>query len=117
MEMGGKGNTRTLLAAVREVAGDLESPWFYPSIGEYSGLLEKQGFEVRSATLFDRPTPVESMEDWLKMFGGKLLAGFTEERLQEIRKSVAKILHPAMCKDGAWIVDYRRLRVVAVKPA
>ncbi|HLW77411.1 MAG TPA: methyltransferase domain-containing protein [Bryobacteraceae bacterium] len=117
LEMGGRGNTQTLLNAVREVAGELESPWFYPSVGEYSSLLEKRGFEVRFATLFERPTPLNSIEDWLEMFGGKLLVGFTVKRLQEIRKNVAEILRPAMYRDGAWMLDYRRLRVVAVKLA
>jgi trans-aconitate methyltransferase len=133
MEQGGYGNTRTVLAAVREVAGELESPWFYPTIGEYSALLERtggpqplcaskklerQGFEVRFATLFDRPTTVEGengLEDWLKMFGGKLFAGIPEDRQVEIRRELADRLRPAMYRDGNWIIDYRRLRVVAVK--
>lgn len=120
MEMGGKGNIRTLMAAVREAAGELESPWFYPSVGEYTAMLEKSGFEVRFATLFDRPTAVEGehgIEDWLTMFGGKLLGGIIGERLLKVRKNVAEMLRPKIYKDGAWIIDYRRLRVVAVKPA
>lgn len=118
MEQGGHGNTRTLLAAVRDVAGELESPWFYPTIGEYSALLERAGFEVRFATLFDRPTVVEGengLEDWLKMFGGKLFAGISEDRQREIRREVAGRLRAVMYRNGNWIVDYRRLRVVAVK--
>jgi trans-aconitate methyltransferase len=131
MEMGGKGNTRALLAAVAEVAGPvtstarttpggcaLESPWFYPSVGEYAGMLEKHGFEVRFAALFDRPTEVggeNGLEEWLVMFGGKLFTGIPESRQSEIRKAVAEKLRPAMYRDGKWILDYRRLRVVAVK--
>jgi trans-aconitate 2-methyltransferase len=146
MEMGGKGNTRTLLAAVREVVGaqrlkktserapseyrsltvaarksadsELPSPWFYPSVGEYSALLEERGFEVRFATLFDRPTTVEGengLDDWLLMFGGKLFAEISEERQREIRREVADRLRPVMFRDGNWILDYRRLRVVAVR--
>lgn len=118
MEMGGKGNTRTLLAAVRDIAGDLKSPWFYPSVGEYSALLERQGFEVRFATLFDRPTVVEGengLDDWLVMFGGKLFAGISEEKQREIREAAADRLRAVMFRDGNWIVDYRRLRIVAVK--
>jgi len=142
MEMGGRGNTRTLLAAVSEVVashrlkpvppeiashrlkpvppaeGVLQSPWFYPSVGEYSALLERQGFEVRFATLFDRPTTVEGengLDDWLSMFGGKLFAGISEERQREIRREVSDRLRPVMYRDGNWIVDYRRLRVVAVR--
>jgi trans-aconitate methyltransferase len=118
MEMGGKGNTRALLAAVTDVADRLESPWFYPSVGEYAGLLEKHGFEVRFATLFDRPTEVggeNGLDEWLVMFGGKLFAGFSEEQQREIREVVVEKLRPTMYRDGKWIVDYRRLRVVAVR--
>jgi trans-aconitate methyltransferase len=122
LEMGGKGNTRTLLAAVRdaakEVGGELQSPWFYPSVGEYSALLERQGLEVRFATLFDRPTTVEGengLDDWLVMFGGKLFAGISAEKQREIRRMAADRLRGVMYRDGNWVVDYRRLRVVAMR--
>lgn len=111
LEMGGRGNTRTLLEGVRQVAGEIPLPWFYPSIAEYAALLEAGGFEVRFATLFDRPTTVEGengLEDWLKMFGAALnLTG-------DQRTQIAATLRPRMFRDGNWIIDYRRLRVVAV---
>ena len=56
LEMGGRGNTQTLLDMVAEVAGPVEIPWYFPSVGEYAAVLESAGFEVRMATLFDRPT-------------------------------------------------------------
>jgi trans-aconitate 2-methyltransferase len=118
LEMGGVGNTKALLGAVREVAGELDLPWFYPTIGEYSALLERAGFEVRYATLFDRPTVVEGengLDDWLVMFGGKMFAGISEERKREIRTEVADRLRPLFFRDGNWTIDYRRLRVVAVR--
>ena len=53
-----------------------DSPWFYPSVAEYAGLLEQHGLEVTYALLFDRPTPLEDGErglrTWLEMFGGKM---------------------------------------------
>ncbi len=118
MEMGGVGNTKALLGAVREVAGELELPWYYPSIGEYSELLERAGFEVRYATLFDRPTVLEGengLDDWLVMFGGKMFGAVSEERKREIRLKVADKLRPVFFRDGNWTIDYRRLRVVAVR--
>jgi trans-aconitate methyltransferase len=113
LEMGGKGNTRAVLEALREVAGPLETPWYFPSVGEYASLLERHGFEVSFATLFDRPTRVEGvdgLEDWLQMFGGSMLMGLDEQR---IRHEVAERLRPKMFQDGAWVLDYRRLRVIA----
>jgi trans-aconitate methyltransferase len=115
-EMGGKGNNQTVLDALREVAGPVETPWYFPSVGEYSSLLERHGFEISFATLFDRPTRVEGedgLEDWLTMFGGFLIEKFGKARTQEIRREVANRLRSKMFRDGAWVVDYRRLRVIA----
>jgi len=103
-EFGGKGNTHS----ITEAAG--VNPWFYPTLGEYAGLLEEQGFEVRFATLFDRPTRIEgenAMEEWLKMFGAKLTSD---------PRGLAERLRPRLYRDGGWTIDYRRLRIFAVRP-
>ncbi|HLX42311.1 MAG TPA: methyltransferase domain-containing protein [Bryobacteraceae bacterium] len=118
LEMGGHGNTRTVLAAVREVAGPVEIPWFFPTIGEYAAVLEANGFEIRLAMLFDRPTIVEGergLEDWLVMFGDGLFSGMSESQKQEVRRAVAGRLRPTHYRDGQWTLDYRRLRVTAAK--
>jgi len=109
IEMGGKGNVQSIIAAVREVAGPVETPWYFPSVGEYAALLERHGFEVAFATLFDRPTRVEGedgLEDWLEMFAGSMVG------TAEIRREVANRAPRKMFQDGAWTLDYRRLRVV-----
>lgn len=118
LEMGGKGNAGSVVRAVREVAGEVELPWYYPTVAEYAALLEARGFEPRMMTLFDRPTEVEGengLEDWLIMFGSTLFRGMDEARQREIRRAIADRLRPAMYRDGSWWIDYRRLRVVAVK--
>jgi trans-aconitate methyltransferase len=109
LEMGGKGNTQAVMDALREVAGPIELPWYFPSVGEYTSLLERHGFEIAFATLFDRPTRVEGedgLEDWLTMFASSMIGS-------EIRREVANRLKPKMFRDGAWFVDYRRLQVIA----
>lgn len=78
-EFGGKGNTNELLKAIHRawrnlaLPGAPPRPWYYPTIPEYSGLLEKHGIEVTYAILFDRPTPLDDGErglrNWLDMFG------------------------------------------------
>jgi len=111
-EFGGHGNIQAVVDALREVLGPVETPWYYPSIGEYASVLERYGLEPREAWLIDRPTPLEGedgMEDWLAMF-----ARFApKDQLHE----VAERLRTTHFKDGVWTVDYRRLRIVAHKTA
>ena len=67
------------------------------------------------ATLFDRSTAVEGedgLDDWLMMFAGPMLDRFGD-RAPQMRREVADILRPKLYRDGAWMLDYRRLRVIA----
>jgi trans-aconitate methyltransferase len=120
-EFGGKGNIASVQAALRTVFGpaaDERSPWFYPSIGEYAPLLERHGFEVRDASLFDRPTPLDGedgLASWLRMFGGAYLGELPPERADSVVQHLVEHLRPTHYRDGAWSVDYRRLRVVCVR--
>jgi trans-aconitate methyltransferase len=120
-EFGGHGNISTVQAALRAVLGpsaDEQSPWYYPSIGEYSPLLERHGFEVRNASLFDRPTPLEGedgMQNWLRMFMPTYLREFSAERSDAIIHQLVEHLRPALYRDGLWTADYRRLRVACVR--
>ena len=120
-EFGGKGNIATVQAALRAVLGpsaDEQSPWYYPSVGEYSAVLERHGLEVRNASLFDRPTPLEGedgLDHWLRMFGQTYLRRFPPDRANDIVHQLVEDLRPALYRDRVWTVDYRRLRVVAVR--
>ena len=64
-EFGGKHNVGTVVQAISEVLMEqgidagTRSPWYFPSIGEYSVLLERHGFRVTYALHFDRPTPMQ----------------------------------------------------------
>ena len=127
-EFGGKGNvgriSDALRVAMRDVAGldfDRLSPWFYPSIAEYAAILERQGFEVTIATLFDRPTPLENgeagMADWLRMFAGSLLGALDADKRQAVIDAACEHARADLHRDGRWVADYRRLRVVARRPA
>ncbi|HEX5227890.1 MAG TPA: methyltransferase domain-containing protein [Bryobacteraceae bacterium] len=120
VEFGGKDNTASVMAALYGVLGPtVELPWYYPSIGEYAPILERHGLEVRQATLFDRPTPLDGengMEHWLRMFGpSSFLKGLTPERADSIIEELVARLRPQAYINGVWTVDYRRLRVMAVR--
>ena len=124
-EFGGRGNIQFLLAAVqaacKQVLGTaVEPPWYFPSIGEYAGLLERKGLEVQTAVLIDRPTPLDSTDAlrmWIRMFWGKLLSRIPSERQNEFLDRVEAAARPMLFRDGGWVADYRRLRLMAVKPA
>jgi trans-aconitate 2-methyltransferase len=125
-EFGGRGNTAALLEAVYQEldsmgVGDPQglNPWYYPGIGEYAMVLERAGLEVTFAALFDRPTPLEGGDDalanWLEMFG----RCFTDALAPELRgpfiRRVEERAEPRLRPDGVWTIDYRRLRIRAVK--
>jgi trans-aconitate methyltransferase len=122
-EFGGKGNTSELLIAVQrawtklQLAGPAPHPWYYPSIAEYAGLLEQHSFEVTHATLFDRPTPLDDGErglrNWLEMFGSAFVENLLEATRERLLVEIERELRPRLFHDGHWVIDYRRLRVVA----
>jgi trans-aconitate methyltransferase len=127
-EMGGIGNIGTIVAAIYQALAEegiprerVRNPWYFPSIGEYASLLEGAGFEVRFMQLFDRPTPLDDcpngIADWLRMFGGDLLAPVPTDRRAQVQERVNQLTRPRLEREGRWVADYRRLRFVAVKPA
>ena len=125
-EFGGKKNIRAMqhafdLALVElgaAKAGEV-NPWYYPSVSEYSTLAERNGFEVRFITLFDRPTGLADgaagLRNWIIMFGTDFLAKAGEVKREEFLGRVEEILRPKLFRDGQWWADYRRLRLVAYK--
>jgi hypothetical protein len=124
-EFGGRGNVRATSAAMETAAARLgvTAPlpaWYYPTVGEYAALLEAAGLEVRFATLFDRPTPLEGpdgLRDWVAQFGRAALEAVPAGRREEYLEAVEAAGRAALWRDGIWVADYRRLRVVAVRPA
>jgi trans-aconitate 2-methyltransferase len=125
-EFGGKGNVHAIastLFSILEPTGSttLESlnPWYFPSIGDYTTRLEKQGFDVTYAVLFDRPTPLADKEaglaNWIRMFAITILAKYSVDEQNSLIATLEQRLKPTLYRDGTWIADYRRLRVVAIK--
>lgn len=122
-EFGGYGNVRLILeattAALQSLGAEPVVPWYFPRVGEYASLLERQGLEVRQASLFDRPTPLDGGEDgmtrWIEMFGQPFLANLDPAQQPEFVRRVVDRARPALFRDGQWTTDYRRLQVVAVK--
>ena len=122
-EFGGKGNVAGLMSAIQRAWENLHPPvalprvWYYPSLAEYAGALEKHGLEVTYATLFDRPTPLEDgsrgLANWLNMFGAPFFHALPENLAEKWKQEVANEARYDLFRDGHWVLDYRRLRIVA----
>jgi len=125
-EFGGKGNISGLIAALQRACKQLGmefseemEPWYFPSVAEYAGLLEKHGLEVRQAALFERPTSLEDGESglrvWMEMFGGAILSAVPEGKREVLLGETEREARGELFREGRWILDYRRLRIVAEK--
>lgn len=124
-EFGGKGNvqiiTNEIINQINQsgIEFNMEQiPWYYPSIGEYTSLMEEAGFRVTFAEHFDRPTPLDGengLRNWIKMFGNTFFEGIDDERTESIITKVENKLKEILYIDGKWIADYKRIRVMGLK--
>ena len=119
-EFGGKGNVGQIITAINDALGQPDyNPWYFPSIGEYTTLLEQQGFKVNYAVLFSRPTKLEGengMANWIEMFAGDRLKSLPSSIKAATINRVESELRSSLYQDGHWWADYYRIRVIADKP-
>jgi trans-aconitate 2-methyltransferase len=125
-EFGGRGNIAAIERAIHAAFAEFKiSPQsgvyerYFLSVGEYAPLLEAAGFEVRLATLFHRPTPQDGGEQglrlWLRTFANDQLAAVPEAQRERVLDFIERHTRDRLFHDGTWHIDYRRLRVVAVR--
>ncbi|MEI3605748.1 class I SAM-dependent methyltransferase [Pseudogracilibacillus sp. SE30717A] len=126
-EFGGAGNVQTIVNAIQKVLQEKYSidsvtdrnPWYFPSIGEYSSLLEKHGFHVTYACLFDRPTTLPDGEEgltyWLDSFADDFFPDFSPKERKQIYVEISKEIEDDLFIDGNWVADYKRLQIIAIK--
>lgn len=124
-EFGGKGNIQRITT---EIANQLRAlglpydeerfPWFFPSIGEYTTLMEDVGFRVTFANHFARPTPldgVNGLRNWIEMFGKTMFEELDNETINLVVTNVENNLKEIMFENNNWVADYKRIRVVGIK--
>lgn len=121
-EFGGRGNVRSLRAAMRVALAargidpDPVDPWYFPSTTDYSARLEAGGFTVQSAELIERPTALPGdVDGWLAVFGDSFLNQIDADKRSSVIAEIRTALRPILRReDGGWFADYVRLRFHAV---
>ena len=82
-------------------------------------MLEQYGLAVRSAILFERPTPLEDGEmglrTWIRMFGDRVFQNFPDALRQQVLERTEEKARPHLFQGKQWFADYVRLRIVAFK--
>lgn len=123
-EFGGDGCTETIHAALEQSFQNrnlnYKRTFYFPTIGEYTPLLERHGLKVTYAILFNRMTKLvgeNGMEDWIKMFIKQPFKGLSEDIVEEIINEAVNHLKPLLYQDGSWYADYVRIRIKAIKTA
>lgn len=121
-EFGGYSNMHSVVCAMHEVFehhptwGKFENPWYFPTVEEYTALLESEGFAVNYAELIPRPTPMDDIVHWLDIFANGVTSHLGREDFELFKTECRDILKEKIYSDEeGWILDYVRLRVRAVK--
>ncbi|MNO74902.1 Trans-aconitate 2-methyltransferase [compost metagenome] len=127
-EFGGKGNVGTITSTLAQVLQDgygIEAerlnPWYFPSVGEYSTLLEQQGFRVHYMAHFDRFTRLEDGEKglahWINGFAADTYFwGLDDQEKADVIHQAEQLARPKLFINNTWHADYVRLRFIALKP-
>ena len=124
-EFGGQGNIASIVSilpqafAANGCSDRLQNPWYFPSIGEYSSLLEQYGFTVDLAICFDRPTPLDGGEEgfqrWMNTFADGILSVLSPSERHGVIKYMEDHLKSTLFQGDRWVMDYRRIRIAAYK--
>ena len=122
-EFGGHGNIAAIVTALnaaltrRGLDASRLRRW-YPTAERYATMLRDGGFDVPSATLIPRPTPLPTgIRGWLSTFADPFFGDAIDFDREGLMEEVATLLAPALQTDtGLWIADYVRLRFLAHKP-
>ncbi len=121
-EFGGYGNTETVQKVLREAFErrglEYNNGFYFPTIGEYTPILERHQLKPVYANLFSRKTTLvgeDGMLDWINMFSKRPFQDINQTIAEEIKKEAVQNLKPLLYEDGVWYADYVRIRLKAQK--
>lgn len=122
-EFGGYGNNQRIHSALAMIFSEhgycYKMPFYFPTISEYTALLENNGFRVKYAILFDRLTELKGengLKDWINMFIKTpfSVVGAEQERETIIDQAV-DVLRNDLYIGDKWYADYVRIRIKAIR--
>jgi len=122
-ECGARGCIASIQRALVEVLerrgidGKAIDPWYFPTVDEYAGRLQRRGFKVDFIASIPRPTPLPGdIIDWLNTLAQSYLRAVAEKERAGLLREVRQLLLPILCDaSGRWTADYVRLRFAARK--
>ena len=116
-EFGGFGCAEAVHSALEQIFPEYgltyRRSFYFPTIGQYAPLLERQGLRVELALLFDRPTPQKpgsGVREWIEMFLTKPFEGVEEKTKDLILRETEDRLRGRLLVNGTWFIDYVRIR-------
>ncbi|HKV56393.1 MAG TPA: class I SAM-dependent methyltransferase [Candidatus Binataceae bacterium] len=120
-EMGGHGCVAAITVAIMAVMArhgiDIKPmiPWYFPTVDDYRGRLERGGFKIDYIELIPRPTPLPTnMAGWLEVFTAGFFDKLPADQRTGALDEVVEMLRPVLCDEqGRWTGDYIRLRFAA----
>jgi trans-aconitate methyltransferase len=128
-EFGGFGNIAAIRTALSAVLGrrglldrreDGPTDQYYPTVAQYTQVLESAGFTEVTGELVPRPTRLDhGMVAWLTTFRSGLLDALDVQGQTRrfVFAETADLLAPSLLdNDGVWWADYVRIRVSARRP-
>jgi SAM-dependent methyltransferase len=123
-ELGGAGNVAAIRGALhaalarRGIDAAAFDPWYFPSAADYRARLEAAGFKMLRIEMYPRPTPLPGdVAAWLRTFAQSFLQALPPAQRDELLLEVQEALRPQLASriaGAVWVVDYVRLRFVAV---
>jgi SAM-dependent methyltransferase len=122
-ELGGHGCVAKIKKALVEVLdrrgidGEGASPWYFPTVADYSQHLTTGGFVVDYIALIPRPTPLPGdITGFLETFAESFTSTLPPDERPSYIAEVREALRPELCDaEGKWTADYMRLRFSANK--
>jgi len=122
-ELGGHGCVARIKKALvealnrRGVDGEAASPWYFPTVEDYSEQLTRGGFVVSYIALIPRPTLLPGdVTGWLETFAESFTSTLPPAERRSYIAEVREALRPELSDaEGKWTADYVRLRFGANK--